>query len=37
MSEERVILITGSSSGLGACLIRHFSKKGIWCGHQLCD
>ena len=29
MKEERVILITGSSSGLGACLIRHFSKKGF--------
>ena len=29
MSEERVLLITGSSSGLGACLIRHFSKKGF--------
>ncbi len=29
MSEERVVLITGSSSGLGACLIRHFSKKGF--------
>lgn len=29
MNEDRVILITGSSSGLGACLIRHFSKKGF--------
>ncbi len=29
MKEDRVILITGSSSGLGACLIRHYSKKGF--------
>lgn len=29
MNEDRVILITGSSSGLGACLIRHFSNKGF--------
>jgi NAD(P)-dependent dehydrogenase (short-subunit alcohol dehydrogenase family) len=29
MIEERVILVTGSSSGLGACLIRHFAGKGF--------
>jgi NAD(P)-dependent dehydrogenase (short-subunit alcohol dehydrogenase family) len=28
-SEERVILITGSSSGLGAALIENFAKKGF--------
>jgi NAD(P)-dependent dehydrogenase (short-subunit alcohol dehydrogenase family) len=29
MSEERVILVTGSSSGLGAALVEHFAKKGF--------
>lgn len=29
MSEERVIVITGSSSGLGEVLIKHFAKKGF--------
>lgn len=29
MSEERVVLVTGSSSGLGAALIENFAKKGF--------
>jgi NAD(P)-dependent dehydrogenase (short-subunit alcohol dehydrogenase family) len=29
MTEERVILVTGSSSGLGAALVEHFAQKGF--------
>lgn len=29
MSEDRVIVLTGSSSGLGAALLKHFAKKGF--------
>jgi NAD(P)-dependent dehydrogenase (short-subunit alcohol dehydrogenase family) len=29
MSEERVILVTGSSSGLGAALVEHFAGRGF--------
>lgn len=28
MSEDKVIILTGSSSGLGAAIVKHFAKKG---------
>ncbi len=37
MKEERVMVLTGASSGLGAAMAEHFAKKGfgIVLGHLV--